>query len=44
MRVFLPEQFAFMMRFLENDENESADLPLEKENLEKMKSNMQVLV
>jgi len=44
VRVFLPKQFALMMRLLENAENESVDLQLEKENLEKMKSNMQVLV
>jgi hypothetical protein len=32
------------MRVLENVENENADLPFEKENLEKMKCNMKVLV
>jgi hypothetical protein len=31
-------------RFLENVENESVNLPPNKENLEKMKSNMQELV
>jgi hypothetical protein len=35
MRVFLPGQFAIVMRFLENGENESTDLPSEKKTWKK---------
>jgi hypothetical protein len=44
MRVFLPKKLALVRRLLENVENESAYLPLTKENLEKMKYDMQALV
>jgi hypothetical protein len=44
VKVFLPKKLAVLRRLLENAENESVYLSPIKENLDKMKSDMQALV